>query len=95
VTVRVRGDADTVSIEVHNTGPAIDPKRMKTLFDPMSREGPVDDDARLGLGLYIAQQIALAHDGSIEVQSTDQAGTRFVARLPRQPKAATGDKAPG
>jgi signal transduction histidine kinase len=36
----------------------------------------------LGLGLYIAYQIALAHDGRLEVSSSDEHGTEFVFHLP-------------
>ena len=76
VTVSVDGDADTLTIGVHNSGPAIEPERLGKLFDPLSRRPAPDDGARLGLGLYISQQIALAHDGMIDATSTDDAGTR-------------------
>ena len=37
----------------------------------------------LGLGLYIADQIARAHGGVVEAQSTSDGFTTFRARLPR------------
>jgi signal transduction histidine kinase len=83
VTVRALGDVDAVILEVHNTGKAIAPARVETLFDPLSRPRTSEaDDARLGLGLYIAQQIVLAHGGTIDVASTDGTGTQFTVRLP-------------
>ncbi|MCY1423059.1 hypothetical protein D9M71_387640 [compost metagenome] len=42
----------------------------------------------LGLGLYIANQIALAHGGRMEVISSQEAGTLFSFRLPLGPDAA-------
>lgn len=86
VTLRARSERDTVIVEVHNTGPGIAAEHLKTIFDPLVRTPgrAVDaDEARLGLGLYIVQQIVVAHGGSIEVSSSDAAGTRFTVRLPR------------
>ena len=37
----------------------------------------------LGLGLYIVQQIVQAHEGSVDVASNEEDGTRFIVRLPR------------
>jgi signal transduction histidine kinase len=37
----------------------------------------------LGLGLYIAQLIAHAHGGDIDVESSGRDGTAFTVRLPR------------
>jgi signal transduction histidine kinase len=37
-----------------------------------------------GLGLFIAQKIAQAHGGRIEVESDPDIGTRFLVTLPRQ-----------
>ncbi|RMS54609.1 hypothetical protein ALP66_05305, partial [Pseudomonas amygdali pv. photiniae] len=36
----------------------------------------------LGLGLYIASEIALAHGGTLEVCSTQEQGTVFTFRMP-------------
>jgi hypothetical protein len=36
----------------------------------------------MGLGLYIAREIAVAHGGTIEVMSDADTGTTFTARLP-------------
>ncbi|KJK17712.1 ATP-binding protein [Pseudomonas sp. NPDC087612] len=67
---------------VHNLGEPIAPQVMAQLFQPFSR--PRDDAPQpgLGLGLYIANQIALAHGGRMEVVSSAEAGTLFTFRLP-------------
>lgn len=75
---------DEVVVEVHNAGPAVPPRVLATLFEPMVRH--VEDDrtnSGLGLGLYIAAQVMLAHGGTLAVTSTDADGTRFTAHLPR------------
>ncbi|WP_175885558.1 HAMP domain-containing sensor histidine kinase [Burkholderia sp. BCC0044] len=75
-----------VLIEVGNSGPAIDPRTLDRIFDPLERgdEGQrrTGGDAGLGLGLFIANEIAKAHSGRIDARS-DQTETVFAVRLPR------------
>jgi len=82
VTVTLRAEKDFVVLETHNGGPPIPPEVLPHVFEP-GRRG----DARsggLGLGLFIVQQIVLAHGGSIEVTSNDEKGTTFTLALPRK-----------
>ena len=69
---------------VANTGAPIPPERMKRLFQPYyrgdSRSSASALGSGLGLGLYIAHQIALAHGGSLDAVS-DERETRFTFRL--------------
>jgi signal transduction histidine kinase len=89
VSLTVRGTPTEVKLDVHNEGPAIPEARRATLFQPLShtaldtRDG-MSGSSGLGLGLYIACQIATAHGGSIEVKSTDAEGTTFTVRMPRR-----------
>jgi signal transduction histidine kinase len=87
VTVSAKGDRDGVELSVHNEGTAIPPKMLPRLFDCLfqgsSDQRAADDNSTsLGLGLYIAKEIISAHGGTIEVQSSDDEGTTFIARLP-------------
>ncbi|KAF7962855.1 histidine kinase [Cupriavidus sp. UYMU48A] len=86
VRVVVTGADAEVRFEVRNSGPAIDPQTLENIFAPLQRgPGQADKDngqVGLGLGLFIASEVAKAHDGSIEAQS-DQAETAFAVRLPR------------
>lgn len=84
VHVRIDGrNVERVEIEVHNTG-AIEPTVLPALFDPFA-SGRRTHGRRggLGLGLYITQQIAVGHGGTIAVDSDPEHGTRFVVALPR------------
>jgi signal transduction histidine kinase len=84
--ITVGDDPAVVTLSVGNQGPAIPPERYFSIFDPLNRSPAATDHAQagsLGLGLYIAREIALAHGGSIRVLSSDGAGTFFEARLPR------------
>ncbi|NTZ05990.1 sensor histidine kinase [Burkholderia metallica] len=75
-----------VLIEIGNSGPAIDPRTLDRIFEPLERgdDHPerTGDDAGLGLGLFIANEIAKAHRGRIDARS-DQTETVFAVRLPR------------
>ena len=80
-----RDDGDAVCVTVHNWGPPIAERALPTIFEPMMRH-VVDEKTNpgLGLGLYIASQIVLAHGGTLEATSTEERGTTFMARLPRR-----------
>lgn len=52
------------------------------LFQPYSRPIGSTPQAGLGLGLYIASQIAQSHGGHLHVASTAQSGTLFTFSLP-------------
>lgn len=84
VQVSAWREADGVAVEIRNAGPAIDPALMKRLFDPQRGPQVQADNGHLGLGLYIAQQIAVAHGGTIEARSSAATGTCFTVRLPAE-----------
>ena len=55
---------------------------MEHLFQPFFRGAVRPSRNGLGLGLYIASEIAKAHDGKIDVTSTDEE-TRFTFTMPK------------
>jgi two-component system sensor histidine kinase/response regulator len=85
VTIAVDGtDEAKLTLDVHNAG-AVPAAIMPVLFEPF-RCGANEKQERsngLGLGLFISQQIVLAHSGTIDVSSSEATGTRLVVRLPR------------
>lgn len=86
IRVDVSGEADReVRLVVQNDGPPIDSDLLAILFEPFRRgtHGKSGGEEGLGLGLYITQQIVLAHGGTITVTSTASEGTRFEVTLPR------------
>ncbi|HYW13045.1 MAG TPA: sensor histidine kinase [Longimicrobium sp.] len=88
VTVEMGDDDDGVTIAVHNAGPAIPQDRMNGIFNPMKPREPdgkatTGPTGNLGLGLYIADRIVHAHNGTISVDSSQEDGTTFTVHLPR------------
>ena len=81
IQVAVRTDADGLTLEVANAGAPIPPAAMERLFQPFYRGHVRPSLQGLGLGLYIAAQIARAHGGDLTVASSN-AETRFTLRIP-------------
>lgn len=97
VRIRFVGARDSVSLEIHNCGPPISNEALPFLFVPMHRGAKMGTPSKtgsIGLGLYIVQQIALAHGGTIETDSTERGGTTFKIRLPRVPPKPEGSPGP-
>jgi sigma-B regulation protein RsbU (phosphoserine phosphatase) len=81
VRVRAVCDAETIELSVANAGEPIPAVALKRLFQPFYRGAVAPSRQGLGLGLYIAHEIAKAHGGTLEVVSTHEE-TRFTFRMP-------------
>jgi signal transduction histidine kinase len=78
VRVEMRSAERAIFIEVQDSGPGVPPEKLGAVFEPYfttKEEGS-------GLGLWIAQQIATAHAGSLEVTNAPEGGAIFRLRLP-------------
>ena len=85
IRVGVLGEADSVTIAVHNRGKVIPPEEVATLFDRLVQgQGRERRDGSIGLGLYISNHVARAHGSAICVDSSSAAGTTFHVRIPRR-----------
>src|SRR5882762_9617781 len=73
----------TFELTVANAGEPIPSEAMERLFQPFYRVAEQGSQQGLGLGLYIASEIARAHGGTIDVTSSP-AETRFTFRMPLQ-----------
>lgn len=72
-----------VVIEVHNDGRPIPPEEIDLLFEPFKRGKEFATSRRgLGLGLFIARELAVAHRGTLDVASSVEEGTIFTVTLP-------------
>lgn len=67
-----------VCVRVQDNGPGIPAEKLASIFDPYFTTKPEGS----GLGLWIAQQIATAHGGSLTAQNAATGGAVFSLRLP-------------
>lgn len=82
VAVVARRDRGTFILSVTNRGKPIPPETVERLFQPFARgAGGERRQQGLGLGLYIASEIAQAHGGTLSVES-NPAGTTFTLSMP-------------
>lgn len=83
VQISATATADRVVLAVANRGEPIAPEVVPRLFEPYVRPERKRPRPGLGLGLYIAAEIARAHGGGIRAESSAEAGTTFIVELPR------------
>ena len=86
VSVLARADKKTFELSVTNQGEPIAPAVSARLFEPFYRPVANSGHQGLGLGLYIASEIARAHGGELTVTSVPEA-TRFVFKMPMRGSA--------
>ncbi|MES2830582.1 MAG: HAMP domain-containing sensor histidine kinase [Pseudomonadota bacterium] len=89
VSLDVSCDDDTITFEVINYGLPIPEDALESIFKPLVQLATTGiDDTRLGtslgLGLFIAREIAISHGGTIKVRSSASDGTLFTVSFPRQ-----------
>jgi signal transduction histidine kinase len=97
VELSASAEGSHVRLAIRNGGTPIPPDALATIFDPLVRVSSPESQKKrrrgsIGLGLFIAREVAVAHGGDIEVKSSEEAGTVFTVRLPRN--RASGDERP-
>jgi signal transduction histidine kinase len=81
IGVRAQARHGLFELSVTNAGKQIPPAAMANLFHPFQRGSAGPSIQGLGLGLYIASEIARAHGGTLEATSSPDE-TRFTFRMP-------------
>ena len=90
VNVDCHRDGNKYALRVNDTGPGIPAELQPRIFERFFRADKArsrsdGDTGGAGLGLSIAQWIAEAHHGRLELTRSDASGTTFTAYLPVSP----------
>ena len=97
VQVSIRGSDEQVVLDVDDSGAGVPPEHLPHVFDRFYKGDPARQrSSSSGLGLAIARENVLLHDGSIAVGHGPSGGARFRVELPREPVAVplpAGDEA--
>ncbi|MEJ8852770.1 sensor histidine kinase [Variovorax rhizosphaerae] len=72
-------------VSVRNWGEPIASDSLPKIFQPYWRPPESRERGGLGLGLHICSMIVKSHGGSLQVTSSAEHGTTFVARIPVRP----------
>ena len=86
IVLRARGDADTLELDVADTGIGIPAHMLSEIFEPFTQ---VDSSSTRryegsGLGLAVCRKLASLMGGTIDATSTPGRGSTFTVRLPRR-----------
>jgi signal transduction histidine kinase len=84
ITLRAAAEDRCIICSVTDNGPGIPAKDLERIFERFYQvdKSRVRKGGGAGLGLSIAQEIALAHGGQIGIESVQGLGTRFIVELP-------------
>jgi PAS domain S-box-containing protein len=91
ISLQLWDDAGVQRLAVNNQARPIDAALLPHLFEPFRAGGCTGRRASgggVGLGLFIVREIIRAHQGEVEVRSSEEEGTTFGLLLPRHPPDA-------
>jgi two-component system sensor histidine kinase FlrB len=80
IDVTIREEGKYVAVIFADSGMGMSEETRKNIFNPFF----TTKDKGVGLGLFIAHNIIAAHNGYIEVESTEGKGSSFFLYLPKE-----------
>lgn len=82
ITITAKKDSDVLLVTFADQGPGIPAAHQDNIFERFYRVPSNHTKTGAGLGLYICNQIIMAHHGKIWVESGPDQGTTFFIQLP-------------
>jgi signal transduction histidine kinase len=100
IELKLRGDHSGVMLTIRNRGTPIPQGELGRIFDPLVRGAAAKTPKQnrpgsIGLGLYIARELVMAHGGRIDVTSSAEEGTAFTFHLPHHTPRRSPEIRPG
>ena len=83
ITVSTTADTSHIILGVSDTGQGIPARDLPRIFERFYSSASDNGRPGTGLGLAIVKRIVLAHNGTIEVESTVDKGTTFAIHIPK------------
>ena len=74
--------SDKIKVSIQDEGIGIETADIANIFEKFYKSNLRQNASGTGLGLAIAKQIALKHEGTIDVNSTPNVGTKFIFTFP-------------
>ncbi len=82
-TVHIKlSKTDKIKVSIKDEGVGIEASDLSNIFEKFYKSNLRHNASGTGLGLAIAKQIAIKHDGTIEVKSTPGEGSEFMFTFP-------------
>lgn len=74
--------SDKIKVSIQDEGVGIEASDISNIFEKFYKSNLRQNASGTGLGLAIAKQIAIKHDGTVEVNSTPGVGSEFIFLFP-------------
>lgn len=94
VEVTVWSEGGAAVMEVTDDGPGIPKEDLSRIFERFERAHSMRHHGGLGLGLYVARQIAAAHGGTVSARNAEGHGACLTVRVPLAPPRKAEESAP-
>lgn len=79
IQVRISESADSITLDITDNGIGMSQETMEQLFQPFYTERPGGS----GIGTVILKRVVEGHGGSVQVESRQGHGSRFILKIPR------------
>jgi PAS domain S-box-containing protein len=92
IEITLEREGDEAMLRVEDRGPGIPEDRLDRVFERFERAAPARNYGGLGLGLYVAREIVVAHGGKIRARNREGGGASVEIALPIQESSAPPPK---